>query len=71
MTATTFALVRWAGRDKKCDAVTSADQADKKAGAAAPSIDQTKTIAEDGFMNGLPTLMNYALPGQYIFAGVG
>jgi len=71
VTATAFAHVLLAGCDKKGDPATSAEQADKKAGVVAPSIGQTRAIAEGGFMNGLLILMNYAPPGQYIFAGVG
>ncbi len=43
--------------NKKGDAISSAEQADKKAGIAAPSIEETKAIAEDGFIYGLPILI--------------
>jgi hypothetical protein len=52
--------------EKKGDAISTADQADKKAGAAAPGIEETKAIAEEGFIYGLPIVMNYAV--MYEFA---
>jgi hypothetical protein len=45
----------------KSDAVSQADKADKKAGMAAPGIEETKAIAEEGFIYGLPIVMNYAV----------
>ena len=53
---TTFALT---GCEKKGDAISGAEQADKKAGIVAPGIAETKTIAEAGFIYGLPLVMNY------------
>jgi hypothetical protein len=60
-TASVIALVLLAGCDKKGDAISAAGQADKQAGVDAPSIEQTRTIAEDGFIYGLPLVMNYAV----------
>jgi hypothetical protein len=54
------------GCEKKGDAINAADQADKKAGVAAPGIEETKAIAEEGFIYGLPIVMNYAV--MYEFA---
>jgi len=51
--------------EKKADAITQADEADKKAGIAAPSIEETKAIAEEGFIYGLPLVMNYAVMNEY------
>ncbi len=48
------------------DAISAAEQADKKAGIAAPSIEETKSIAEEAFIFGLPIVMNYAV--MYEFA---
>ena len=46
--------------DKQGDPVSAAKQADEKAGVAAPSIEEVKAIAEEGFIYGLPLVMNYA-----------
>jgi len=54
------------GCEKKGDAISGAEQADKKAGIAAPGIEETKAIAEEGFIYGLPLVMNYAV--MYEFA---
>jgi len=44
-----IALSLLAGCDKKDDAISTAQQADKSAGIAAPGIAETRKIAEDGF----------------------
>jgi len=44
----------------KSDSVSEAKKADKLAGIAVPSIAETKAIAEEGFIYGLPLVMNYA-----------
>jgi hypothetical protein len=54
-----------AGGDKKGDAISAAEQADKKAGIAAPGIAETKAIAGEGFIYGLPIVMNYAVMYEY------
>ncbi len=53
------------GCSKKGDPISSAEQADKKAGIAAPGIEETKAIAEEGFIYGLPIVMNYAVMYEY------
>ncbi len=50
---------------EKNDAISAADQADKKSGMAAPSIIETKAIAEEAFIYGLPIVMNYAVMDEY------
>ncbi len=45
--------------DRKPDAVTQAAEADKKSGVPAPSLEEVKQIAEDGFIYGLPLVMCY------------
>lgn len=45
--------------DKKGDAISSVEQAEKKAGVPAPSIEEVKAIAEEGFIYGLPLVMCY------------
>ncbi len=61
-----IAVVLLAGCGKKSDAVSGAVQADKTAGIAAPSIAETKAIAEEGFIYGLPLVMNYAVMHEYV-----
>src|SRR5947199_9946152 len=53
------------GCNKKGDAISSAEQADKKAGVAAPGIAETKAIAEEAFIYGLPIVMNYAVMNEF------
>jgi hypothetical protein len=53
--ATTFL----AGCEKKNDAVSQAGKTDKINGVAVPGIEETKQIAEEGFLYGLPIVMNY------------
>src|SRR5205814_370851 len=53
------------GCEKKGDAFSSAEQADKKVGVAAPGISETKAIAEEGFIYGLPLVMNYAVMNEF------
>ena len=48
------------------DTVTQAEKADKASGVAAPGIEQVKAIAEDGFVYGLPIVMNYAVLYEYV-----
>ncbi len=45
----------------KNDAVTQAEKKDIAAGVPAPSIAESKAIAEEGFIYGLPIVMNYAV----------
>ncbi|MGA9584471.1 MAG: DUF1254 domain-containing protein [Terracidiphilus sp.] len=44
---------------KQNDAISQAEKADKINGVAVPSIEETKQIAQDGFVYGLPLLMYY------------
>lgn len=60
-----IALSLLAGCDKKDDAISTAQQADKSAGIAAPGIAETRKIAEDGFIYGLPIVMNYAVMNEF------
>src|SRR4051812_20906668 len=55
-----------AGCGKKDDPIAQAAKQDTAKGIAAPSIAQTKAIAEEGFIYGLPLVMNYAV--MYEFA---
>lgn len=45
--------------------LAQANAADKKTGVAAPSIEETKAIAEEGFIYGLPIVMNYAVMNEF------
>ena len=47
------------------DTISQAEQAERKAGVAAPGIEETKAIAEEGFIYGLPIVMNYAVMYEY------
>jgi hypothetical protein len=49
---------------KQNDAVNQAEKADKINGVAVPSIEETKQIAQEGFIYGLPIVMNYAATYQ-------
>jgi hypothetical protein len=55
-----------AGCGKKDDPITQAEKKDVAEGVAAPGIAETKAIAEEGFIYGLPIVMNYAV--MYEFA---
>ncbi len=50
----------------KNDSISQAEKKDAAQGVPAPSIAETKAIAEEGFIYGLPIVMNYAV--QYAFA---
>jgi hypothetical protein len=47
------------------DPVNAAKQADKLAGIKVPGIEETRAIAEEGFIYGLPIVMNYAVMYEY------
>ena len=55
----------FAGCASKNDPITQADKADVAKGVPAPSLEQTKAIAEEGFIYGLPLVMNYAVMHEY------
>lgn len=63
--AGTAPLVLLAGCQSKDDPITAAAEADKKAGVAAPGIVETKAIAEEAFIYGLPLVMNYAVMQEF------
>lgn len=54
-----------AGCASKSDPVAQAGKADAARGIAAPSIAETKAIAEEAFIYGLPLVMNYAVMYEY------
>jgi hypothetical protein len=55
----------FAGCDDRGDAISAAEQADRNAGIDAPAIAETRAIAEEGFVYGLPIVMNYAVMYEY------
>ncbi len=63
--ASAITITLLAGCNKKGDAISGAEQADNKAGISAPGIEETKAIAEEGFIYGLPIVMNYAVMYEY------
>jgi len=63
--ATAFVLCPVAGWGDTGDAVSAAARADHTAGLAVPGILETKAIAEEGFIYGLPIVMNYAVMYEY------
>ncbi len=50
---------------KKSDAVTEASKEDKAQGIPAPSIEEVKQIAEEGFIYGLPLVMAYTASYEF------
>jgi len=59
--AATFAAVLFAGCATKNDAVSQAEKSEKNA----PGILETRDIAEQGFIYGLPLVMNYAVMYEF------
>jgi hypothetical protein len=54
-----------AGCAKPADPVAQAERQDAAKGVAAPSIADTKAIAQEGFVWGLPIVMNYAVMNEF------
>jgi hypothetical protein len=75
MTSATTKMLKWAvfavavtmlaGCAKKDDAIGQAEKKDVAQGVPAPGIADTKAIAEDAFIYGLPIVMNYAVMYQF------
>ncbi len=76
MISAAFKTLRWAvfaaaamtllaGCAKKNDAISQAEKKDAAQGVPAPSIAETKAIAEEGFIYGLPLVMNYAVMNEF------
>jgi hypothetical protein len=59
------AAILIAGCGKNDDAISQAGKKDVAKGIAAPSIAETKAIAEEGFIYGLPIVMNYVVMYEY------
>jgi len=60
-----MALALLAGAGTNADTISTAEKADKKAGITAPGIAETKAIAEEAFIYGLPIVMNYAVMQEF------
>ena len=54
-----------AGCGRKGDAISQAEKKDVGQGIAAPSLAETKALAEEAFIYGLPIVMNYAVMYEY------
>jgi len=61
-----LALAVVTGCGKKDDPISQAEKKDVAKGVAAPSIAETKAIAEEGFIYGLLIVMNYAVMQEYV-----
>ena len=53
------------GCGKRDDVIAQAEKKDVAKGVSPPSIEQTKAIAEEGFIFGLPLVMNYAVMNEF------
>ena len=59
MQVVAIAVLLIAGCSHKNDAVSQAEKRDAINGVAVPSLDDTKAIAQEGFIYGLPIVMYY------------
>jgi len=66
LTCCALAAIAVAGCGRSGDAVTQARKADVAAGVPAPGIAEVKAIAEEGFIYGLPIVINYAVMYEYV-----
>ena len=61
-----IAGIAMTGCEKKADPVAAAQVADKKAEIPVPGIAEVKAIAEEGFVYGLPIVMNYGVMYEFV-----
>jgi len=61
-----IAAVFLAGCGKQNDTISQAGKKDAIIGMPAPGIVETKAIAEEGFIYGLPIVMNYAVMNEFV-----
>ncbi|MDM0024396.1 DUF1254 domain-containing protein [Variovorax saccharolyticus] len=54
-----------AGCASKSDPISQAAKSDAAKGLPAPGLEQTRAIAEEGFIYGLPLVMNYAVMNEF------
>ena len=64
--ALVISMLGLAGCDKPGDAVTQAAKKDAAVGIPAPGIAEVKAIAEEGFVYGLPLVMNYGVMYEFV-----
>jgi hypothetical protein len=60
------ALLVFGACSRKMDTVTRAEKKSAAAGVLAPSVEEVKAIAADGFVYGLPIVMNYAILFDFV-----
>jgi hypothetical protein len=65
VTVIAIAAALLGGCDKKDDTIAQAEKKDVAKGVPAPGIEETKAIAEEAFIYGLPLVMNYAVMYEY------
>ncbi|MEZ5501518.1 MAG: DUF1254 domain-containing protein [Halioglobus sp.] len=65
ISVTVLAAVPLSGFGGTDDPIKLAEQADRSAGITAPGFEETRAIAEEGFIYGLPIVMNYAVMYEY------
>ncbi len=65
LAATAIGALALTSCEKKHDAIALAAKEDKKEGLPAPGIEETKAIAEEAFIYGLPIVMNYAVMNEF------
>jgi len=61
-----LALLTVTGCGKKADPVVQAGKKEEAKGVLAPGIAETKAIAEEAFIYGLPIVMNYAVMNEFV-----
>jgi hypothetical protein len=59
-------LLLLAGCEKKDEVTAAVEPPEQKPEISAPGIVETKKIAEDGFVYGLPIVMNYAVMNEFV-----
>ena len=53
------------GCERTHDAASETEKPDKAAAATDPAVEEVKAIAEEGFIYGLPIVMNYAIMNEF------
>ncbi|RTL00912.1 MAG: DUF1254 domain-containing protein, partial [Neisseriaceae bacterium] len=66
LASTIVAAALMAGCAHKADVVSQAAKVEAVTGIAAPSLAEVKAIAEEGFIYGLPIVMNYAVMHDFV-----
>lgn len=66
MLCSSLAALLLSGCEPSHDPMSTAAKTEEKAGITAPGIAETKAIAEEGFIYGLPIVMNYAVMYDFV-----